>query len=89
MSEVEVLTATVRLYIENTYEFFGTQITTPTVTVTLPVPDEGTDDRETWEYDNVFAHTGVGHTDGDSWYDVMIVESSAPELVGLTFEFGY
>ena len=77
------------LRIENRYED-GMEIeTTSVVTIPLPVPEEGTDERHDWEYDHIFPETGTGWTSGDAWYDVEIVESSVPELVGATFEFGY
>ncbi|MGW4158718.1 hypothetical protein [Streptomyces sp. NPDC004788] len=82
-------TATVRLHIENRYESGMEIVTTPTATVPIPVPMEGTEAREEWDYDHIFPHTGTGWTEGDSWYDVEIVESTASELVGMTFEFGY
>ncbi|MFE9254055.1 hypothetical protein [Streptomyces sp. NPDC006879] len=62
---------------------------TPVVEVPLPLPEEDSAEREDWEYDHLFTHTGTGRTGGDSWCDVEIVESTAPELLGLTFEFGY
>lgn len=91
MSEVEaqVATATVKLHIDNAYELYEDVVTTPTVVVPLPIPVEGSDERDEWEQEHIFSATGAGHEDGDSWYDVEIVESTVPELVGMTFEFGY
>ncbi|MGW1040018.1 hypothetical protein [Streptomyces sp. NPDC002547] len=81
--------ATVTLRIDNRYED-GVEIETrETATVPLPLPEEGTDERTDWEQDHIFPLTGTGREGVDSWYDVEIVESSAPELVGKTFEFGY
>lgn len=81
--------AWVKLNILNTYELYPTEVTQATVAVPLPVPPEGSDERHDWEYEFIHAHTGVGHSDGDSWYDVEIIASTAPELIGMTFEFGY
>ncbi|MFI5863542.1 hypothetical protein [Streptomyces sp. NPDC051546] len=82
-------TATVTLRIENTYEDGTEVVTTPAVSVPLPLPAADTEERETWEWDHILQHTGTGRADGDAWYDVEIVESTAPELVGMTFNFGY
>jgi hypothetical protein len=83
-----VSTATLKLRIENTYDD-GTEIQTEAVvTVPLPYPDED-GDRTDWEYEHIFPETGTGREDGDAWYDVEVVESTAPELLGKTFEFGY
>jgi hypothetical protein len=81
--------AKVRLRIENTYESGSTIITEPTVIVTLPIPAQYTDARSEWEYEQIFPHTGTGRCEGDSWYDVEIVESDQPALIGMTFAFGY
>lgn len=91
MSDVktEAKTATVRLHIENHYELYDSVTTSREATVPLPVPEEGTEERNDWEYEHIYPETGAGRSDGDSWYDVKIVESTVPELVGLEFEFGY
>lgn len=82
-------TATIALRIENRYED-GVEIeTTSVVTVPIPLPEEGTDERSDWEYDHIFPETGTGREGGDSWYDVEVTSSTVPELLGLTFEFGY
>lgn len=83
------VSATVKLHIENRYEFSRTVVTEPTIEVPLPLPAAGTDEREAWEYDHIHAATGTGNCEGDSWYDVEIVESTVPELLGMTFNFGY
>jgi hypothetical protein len=80
--------ATVTLRIENAYEDGHEVVTRVTTTLPLPLPvDE--DERNDWEYEHIYQHTGTGREHGDSWYDVEIVESTAPELVGMTFAFGY
>lgn len=91
-----VESAKVKLRIENTYEDDETIVTWPVLEVKLPVPDEDDDARDDWEYTQIHDHTGVSnlegmddHTSGDSWHDVEIVESTVPELVGMTFDFGY
>lgn len=80
--------ATVKLRIENRYEFYPMVVTEPTTVVPLPLPADGTDERQVWDYDYIFSETGAGHSDGDSWYDVEIVESSVPALLGMKFKFG-
>jgi hypothetical protein len=82
-------TATITLRIENRYEDGSEIETTSVVTVPLPLPEEDTAERSDWEYDHIFPETGTGQESGDAWYDVEITDSTAPELVGLTFEFGY
>lgn len=84
-----VSTAKVTLQIENAYED-GTEITTVvTAEIALPIPADGTDERIGWEQMYIQPHTGTGKEDGDAWYDVEITESTVPELIGLTFSFGY
>lgn len=83
------MNATIKLRIENRYEGSDSVVTEATTTVPLPLPAEDTDARTDWEYDHIFSQTGTGRTEGDAWYDVEVVESSEPELLGLTFEFGY
>lgn len=83
------MNATIKLRIENRYESGGMVVTEATTTVPLPLPAEDSDERSDWEYDNIYCHTGTGRTQGDAWYDVEVVESSEPSLLGLTFEFGY
>lgn len=83
------MNATVKLHITNTYEDGDEVVTQPTVQVPIPVPDRETAEFEEWEWEHILSHTGTGRTDGDAWYDVEIIESTAPELVGMKFEFGY
>ncbi len=79
--------AVIRLHIENAYAD-GVEIDTESVvTVPLPYPDDLNEQSE-WEYEHIFPETGAGR-EGDAVYDVEIVESSVPELLGKTFEFGY
>ncbi|WP_031513660.1 hypothetical protein [Streptomyces sp. NRRL F-5123] len=80
--------ATVKLAITNTYEGGAEIKTEAVVTVPLPLPAEDTDERSDWADDHIFPETGAGRTRGNAWYDVEIVESSVPELLGLTFRFG-
>jgi hypothetical protein len=84
-----VSTAIVKLRIENTYDDGVEVVTHPIATVPLPIPAEDTSERTDWEYEHIFPETGIGQEHGDAWYDVEIVESTAPELFGLTFQFGY
>lgn len=81
---------TIKLEIENRYELYETQMTYPEATIPAPP----TLDETAWEYrewadEHIFDLTGVGHEDGDSWYDVKVLDSSEPALIGRTFEFGY
>ena len=83
---------TLSLRIENYYLNSGdTVVTTPTVTVPYPPGEEGSDERDAWEYEHIFAATGTGRTDGDATYDVEVIASSdeAAIPVGTTYEFGY
>ncbi|MCS0601119.1 hypothetical protein NX794_07725 [Streptomyces sp. LP11] len=81
--------AVIGLRIENRYGGGAEIETTSVVAVPLPLPDEDTTERSDWEYDHIFPETGTGRDDGDAWYDVEVTRSTAPELLGLTFQFGY
>lgn len=79
--------AVIRLHIENAYAD-GVEIDTESVvTVPLPYPDDLSEQTD-WEYEHIFPETGAGR-EGDAVYEVEVVESSAPELLGKIFEFGY
>lgn len=87
----EPQTITVDLTIENTYERYPDE-TTYRKGLVIPVPPAKEDDAyEDWKYDHIHSETGVGHEDGDSWYDVTVTASSRPDVlpVGTTFDFGY
>ncbi|TQS42835.1 hypothetical protein [Cryptosporangium phraense] len=79
------------LHVENAYELYP-DAECDFTDVMIPAPPaqrcgEGWDE---WAYTNVFVpFTGVGHTDGDSWYDVAITACTDPTLVGQTFDWGY
>lgn len=77
----------VKLRVINAYELYPTEITYPEADV--PAPPRG--DAAGWEWDWLHPLTGVGHSDGDSFYDVEVLESSCPDLlpVGYTCDFGY
>lgn len=79
---------TVSLQIENSYELFPSVTTTFTdETVAAPESyDEGTIGE--WAMETLFPFTGVGHQEGNSWYDVLIFDSSDPALIGREFHFG-
>lgn len=79
----------VTLHIENTYSDGFQATTTQVAEVPLPMPSEQSDERTEWEWEHIFPHTGTGWSSGDSFYDVEIVQSTAPELIGATFDFGY
>lgn len=87
------------LEIENTYDD-DAEITTwctviipaPPVPLTQPDAREHPDyGGEGWEYAHIFGRTGTGRPDGDAWYDVEVLASSAPDVVpvGTMFDFGY
>lgn len=88
----------VTLEVENTYELYPDANRTFR-NAPLPIPPFGSeptdpDDQQAWddwadEYIRDGGYVGVGHEDGDSWYDVEITESSLPSLVGETFDWGY
>lgn len=79
------------LEIENTYERYADVTTYASVVVPAPPADEDSDAYDTWRWDHIIQLTGVGHPDGDSWYDITVLESSAPEVipVGKTWDWGY
>jgi hypothetical protein len=79
-----VLTFTV----SNAYEYYDTiDYTVTNAVVPAREPDEDPDD---WAYKQLYQEfTGVGHPSGDSWYDIEILESSDPTLVGQKFDWGY
>lgn len=81
-------TATVTLRIENHYVGGPVIVTTPTAAI--PLPPDAADEEAMWEWeqDHIFNYTGTGREHGDAAYFVEIVESTVPELVGRTFEFG-
>ncbi|GAA0475472.1 hypothetical protein Aca07nite_84340 [Actinoplanes capillaceus] len=88
--------STVSLEIINTYEFYPTAVVTMTdVKIASPplayppVTDAEFQALDDWAYDHIYPFTGVGHTDGDSWYDVTVTASSLPWLTGYTFDWGY
>lgn len=76
--------------IENTYELYDDVTTYGVVEVTTP-PDPDGEAYDDWRDDNIKVWTGVGHTDGDSWYDVTVTHSSHPDVipVGTTWDWGY
>lgn len=80
------------LKIENTYENYDDVTTYAVATVPAPPAEDDEDEYDEWKMTHIIdPYTGVGHTDGDSWYDVDVVESSAPDLipVGTKYDFGY
>lgn len=79
--------AVIRLRIDNSYADGAEIETESVVTVPLPYPDDLNEQSE-WEYEFIFPETGAGR-EGDAVYEVEVVESSEPELLGKTFEFGY
>lgn len=90
MTEAQLKTVTVSLEMSNHYEYYDTVVTYETDAV-VPAPPMGERDTEAfndWAFTHLFQFTGAGHTDGDSWYDVTIVASSDPTLVGLDFTWG-
>jgi hypothetical protein len=82
----------VTLEIENRYANYG-DVTTTIANVVIPKPWDkpDTEDYDEWQHEHIIGWTGVGHCDGDSWYDVTVTASSDPEAlaVGTTFDWGY
>jgi len=81
----------VSLRVENSYEMYE-DVTVEIKGVVVPTPPADVDSEEyqEWAQDNIIdPYTGVGHEDGDSWYDVEITASSDPALVGRKFDWGY
>lgn len=84
-----VAAVTIVCEIENGYELYDDVTTHRRATIPAPPwPTEG-DEFDDWASEHIFSLTGVGHDDGDSWYDVTITESTDPTLVGMQFEWGY
>lgn len=81
-------TVTLTLRIENTYELYDEVVTTATVTVPAP-PPEDSDEYDEWAVEHIHDTFGAGHEDGDAWYDAVVTESSDPALVGRKFDAGY
>lgn len=81
----------VSLHVENTYELYP-DVEREFTDEMIPAPpaDRTGEAWNEWARVNIYDRfTGVGHTDGDSWYDVAITACSDPTLVGLTFDWGY
>ena len=81
---------TISVVVENSYELYA-DVTTTFEHVRIPAPPDEDDETafDDWQYAHIHALTGVGHTDGDSWYDVTVTACSDPSLVGREFTFGY
>jgi hypothetical protein len=89
-------TMTISLHIVNTYELYPTVETRVTDAIIagcpighLPRTDDEHEVFDDWAFDHIQVFTGVGHTDGDSFYDVTVTACSAAWLVGYTFAWGY
>lgn len=82
-------TVTVSLTIDNRYELYPDEETYEIVTVPAPPADHTGDEFAEWKDEHIRPLCGVGHPDGESWYDVTITDSSDPALIGLTFDWGY
>lgn len=80
---------TVSLEIENAYELYDNETTYVVDQVVDAPADHDEDTLRVWAEDALLPFTGVGHFDGDSWYDVTVTACSDPKLVGERFEFGY
>lgn len=81
----------VDLTVDNTYELYeDVQVKVHGAILPAPPEDQNSDEYSEWAHSNVIdPFTGVGHEDGDSWYDVKVTASSDPALVGREFDFGY
>jgi hypothetical protein len=80
----------VSLRIENAYELYP-DVVTIVENAVIPAPPAGhaSSAFDDWADEYVRVFTGVGHEDGDSWYDVEITACSNSDLVGKTFAWGY
>jgi hypothetical protein len=80
----------ISLEIVNTYELYPT-VTTYVTDVEVPDPPNESDANawDNWVYEQIHDRTGVGHPEGDSWYDVTVTACSDPSWVGREFDFGY
>ena len=81
---------TISLDIENAYELY-VDVNTRVVDAMIPVPpqDESRGAYQDWEEQFIIAWSGVGHDDGDSWYDLEVAACSDLTLIGKTYSFGY
>ncbi len=89
------------LQIVNTYELYARVTTYADVVIPAPPFEDATypDGRdpngqyetphEAWKFQHIIPLTGVGHEDGDSWYDVTVLWSSDAMLIGATYDWGY
>ncbi len=57
--------------------------------VTPHMAVKGDEPESDWSWEYIHPFTGVGHAEGDSWYDVKVVGASDPTWVGKTWDFGY
>ena len=100
-----IVTITISLTIENSYELYSDVITyvtdvevpaPPTEPVDWPLGGKNQGSEQAleiavaeWAQEHLFCFTGVGHQDGESWYDVTVTDCSDPTMIGRTFAFGY
>jgi hypothetical protein len=90
---VTTQTIHLKLRVVNTYALHDTVVTYPEADVPSTPADTGQDGdgwRE-WAWQHIHPLTGTGRTDGASWYDVDVLESSRPDLIppGTSYAFGY
>lgn len=79
------------LRIDNRYEV-KERVTTTEYNLWMSAPPDETSEPEAfeeWVREHIFNRTGTGEERGNSWYDVEVIDSSRPDWVGRTFEFGY
>jgi len=85
------------LQIENRYTLYADVTTYADVVVPAPPPNDDQPDPTgehhtayaAWAYTHIYSLTGAGHCRGASFYDVTVLWSSDPDLVGETFDWGY
>jgi hypothetical protein len=85
-------TVLIKVEVVNSYELFDEVTVIREEWVPAPPADEESPEYEAWEYQWIFdLLTGTGRSEGESWYDVTVLESSRPDLiaVGAEFVFGY
>ncbi|GAB1646797.1 hypothetical protein [Krasilnikovia sp. MM14-A1259] len=82
--------ARVTMTVEHAYELYD-EVTAYVVDAVIAKPpaDEASDAYTDWHQDLMDKFTGVGRPLGDSWYDLTITDSTDPDLIGRTFDWGY
>lgn len=85
------MTIHIKVRVENAYELYDDvtvvrEADVPPPPAPLSNEAETTEEVSGWKYEHLFALTGVGHSDGHSWYDLEVLESSDPGLIPVGYE---